>query len=61
MLESASNISFREKLSYPLLMRNSITYIGFIMPTYLALSPALYEFVQKVNTQKEKGNDLGYN
>jgi predicted deacylase len=25
MLESASNIGFREKLSYPLLMRNSIT------------------------------------
>jgi hypothetical protein len=29
ILESASNIGFREKLSYPLLMRNSI--ISFFM------------------------------
>jgi hypothetical protein len=26
LLESASNIGFREKLSYPLLMRNSIIF-----------------------------------
>src|SRR2546430_14152409 len=29
MLESASNIGFREKLSYPLLMRNSIIMVGW--------------------------------
>jgi hypothetical protein len=30
MLESASNISFREKLSYPLLMRNSIIELDYV-------------------------------
>jgi hypothetical protein len=45
MLESASNIGFREKLSYPLFMRNSIVPPNRIRETWLNHSTATLSFL----------------